>query len=180
MNKRSNTWFIVGCSILAAIVVGLVFWLAPPRQGGIGNDDPTPPATAETTPGADESTAPPRKFTLTAEQKANIARVLRVYYVTPSQRKETFASVKALITDDLAYELEHQWDGLMPNSKATISKLKFVGAAVIDGEQRVSVTLIVTTTYINASTDTQPWAVSITLQGDGKVSGIDDMPGDGG
>ncbi len=180
MNKRSNTGFIAGCIALVLVVVGLVFWLAPPQQSDGSKDSPTPSATADVTPGDDESTVAPREFTLTATQKANLTKVLRVSYVTPGQRKETFASVKALITDDLAYELEHQWDGLMPNTKATVSKLKFVGAAVIDGEQRVSVTLIVTTTYVNASTDKQPWLVSITLASDGRVSAIDDMPGDGG
>lgn len=171
-DKWPNKWFITGCLVFLACLTMLVDWLAP---SDVSTEDlvnvPTASATAEP---SDDS----RALTLTAKQKADITKVLRVYYASPPERKETPKSVKSLVTAEFADRLKHQWDGLMPNTKSTVKKLKVVGAAVIDGERRVNVSVVVTT-YIDKKKSTETWSARLTLTDDDKVSGLEDYPDEG-
>lgn len=175
--KRSNKWFIMGCVGFLAILVGLVGWFAPSNESA---EDPTDnPTTSTTEPSSDSEKNAPRPFVLSGELKSNITKVLRVYYASPSQRKETSGSVKPLTTADFADILAHQWDGLMPGTKVVMKKLKFTGAAVIDGERRVNATVTIVTTYVDKSKATEQWSTTLTLTQDNRVSDLEDYPDEG-
>lgn len=176
--NRSNKWFIVGCVVFLVCLGLLVNWLAPSDESTEEpTDTPTVSATDEPPP---DNLDVPRPFTLTAKQKADVTKVLRVYYASPSERKETPQTVKPLVTANFASELEHQWDGLMPNTKSTVKKLQLTGAAVIDGERRINASVTVVTTYIDKSKSTQGWSTTITITDDGKVGSLEDYPDEGG
>ncbi|MGB4957070.1 MAG: hypothetical protein WBO49_01315 [Candidatus Saccharimonas sp.] len=175
--KHSNKWFIAGCVAFIACLAVLIGWLAPSDEA---TEEPTddPTASVSVDPWSDDSEAP-QPFVLTEQQRTDIAKVLRVYFATPSQRKETPVSVKPLVTDDFADTLAHQWDGLMPGTKVAIKALKFVDSAIVDGERRANATLTLVTTYTDKSKATERWTASVLLAADGRVSDIEDFPGEG-
>lgn len=175
--NRNNLKFIVGCIVFVLSVAALVGWLSSLSEATDSTDTTTSSATPEPSPNSETNL--PQPITLSVELKSNIKKVLDVYYASPSERKNTPESVKSLVTSDFADILVHQWDGLMPGTKVAVKKLEFRGAAVIDGERRVSVTTVINTTYIDKSTTTEQWLASLTLTDNNKVSNLEDYPDEG-